>query len=84
MPGFKEKVGMIWKQSPAIANDAGLWNEFFQSLQKIKPIGLVPEDVSSLNSSNHHMMQGSWSVESRGSWHGAIIAMGTSHVKLVF
>ena len=75
---------MIWKKSPAIANDASLWNEFFQSLQKIKPIGLVAEDVSPLNPSNNHMMQGSWRVESRGSWYGAIIAMGTSHVKLVF
>jgi hypothetical protein len=62
MPGFKEKVGMIWKKGPAIANDSSFWNEFFQSLQKIKAIGLVPEDVSSLYSSNHNMMQGSWSV----------------------
>jgi hypothetical protein len=55
-------VGMIWKKGPAIANDSSFWNEFFQSLQKIKAIGLVPEDVSSLYSSNHNMMQGSWSV----------------------
>jgi hypothetical protein len=74
---------MIWKKDPAIANDPGLWNEFFQSSQKIQTIGLVSEYVSSLDPSNHNMMQGSWSVESRCSWHGAIIAMKKLHVKLV-
>jgi hypothetical protein len=62
MPCFKEKMGMICKKGPAIANDSSLRDEFFQSLQKIKTIGLVPEDVSPLYPSNHNMMQGSRSV----------------------
>jgi hypothetical protein len=37
-------------------------SKFLQSFQKIKAIALVPEDVASLYSPNHHMMQSSGSV----------------------
>jgi len=54
-----------------MANNSSLWDELSQAFQEIKTIGLVPEDVSSLDTPNYHMMQGSGSVWSGCSWHGS-------------
>jgi hypothetical protein len=50
-----------------MANNSSLWDELSQAFQEIKTIGLVPEDVSSLDNPNYHMMQGSGSV-----WSGCL------------
>lgn len=67
--GSKEKVGMVGKKGPSVAEGLRLVEEGRESLDQIFSIVVTSEDGAPLDPSDHHMVQGTGSVQSCVSWH---------------
>jgi hypothetical protein len=67
-------MNVVGHQRPGEAFGAGLNEEFREVNNKSFAIGVVPENVASVDTANDHMLEQVGNIEAGGSWHGATIA----------
>jgi hypothetical protein len=60
---------VIGDQCPCIADGLRILENASQALQKIIPVGIVPEYRAPFNAPDHDMVEGASSIDSRSSGH---------------
>jgi hypothetical protein len=63
-------MGMVWDQGPCIAGGLCLGKEYRQSLYQVVAVVIVPEDLSSFDPTNHHVVQDTGCIEAGLPRHG--------------
>lgn len=61
---------MVWDQGPCIAGGLCLGKEYRQSLYQVVAVVIVPEDLSSFDPTNHHVVQDTGCIEAGLPRHG--------------
>jgi len=62
-PGSKEEMGVIGKEHPCVTGGLGLGQKFRRTRQEILPIPVVYEDLSTLNTPDHDVVQDTGRVQ---------------------
>ena len=77
MAGAEQQVNVVGHQRPGEAFDASLDEEFGQGLEKPAAVGIVPENVATVDTADDDVLEEVGDVESCGSWHeGRVTSFG--------
>jgi len=57
-------MSMVGHEGPCITERLGFWEKGRETINKIVPIGIVPEDICPFYTPDHHMMEYSGGIES--------------------
>ena len=80
----EKKMGMIRDEYPCVTGRLGLGQEFSQPIEHILPIPIIYEYLSTLNPTDHDVMQDTRCVKASLSWHGIYFASTLPFVNLIF
>jgi len=69
-PCSQEEVGMVWNQCPSITWSGSAQKGVAQSIEERFPVFVIPEDPSSFDPPDDHVMNGPWGIYAGLARHG--------------